>query len=518
MSLARKIVTSGYILIFILIGMIIYSYYYEWVRLEELEEQNRETNKLQEDINDFNMILSEFSLAGEGFLNWDDVDKAQYQEQHIKIDSILCHFNEMYPNEHIDSVRQLIDNKATGLLNLADAIVRQKRANDRITKEIPIIAQTSIQEQIKKPKRKGFLGIFGKKEDLSPTATSTMLQTLNCNTISQYANHNRHLSELTDSIVERNKILNTQLNKIIRQLEDKARNNLRCRENEISIMRERSYRQMGGLTVLLIVLLLLSYIVILWDFRQKERSRHKLEESIRQNNFLLEMRKKIILTISHDIRGPLNIIGGSAELALDTREKKKRDNYLKNVQILCSHVLHLLNNLLDMYRLNEAKETPNNIPFRLGDLMKRISTAASHIINNKGLVFEAEFKNMNVTVLGDEDRIEQIADNLLSNAVKFTHIGKVALIVTYSNGNLDMIVRDTGIGMSENTIKRIFRPFERADNLENIEGFGLGLTITKGLVALLGGTISVSSKEGVGTEFQVTLPLELTDGLSLIHI
>lgn len=224
------------------------------------------------------------------------------------------------------------------------------------------------------------------------------------------------------------------------------------------------------------------------------------------------MRKKIILTISHDIRGPLNIIGGSAELALDTREKKKRDNYLKNVQILCSHVLHLLNNLLDMYRLNEAKETPNNIPFRLGDLMKRISTGASHIINNKGLVFEAEFKNMNVTVLGDEDRIEQIADNLLSNAVKFTHIGKVALIVTYSNGNLDMIVRDTGIGMSENTIKRIFRPFERADNLENIEGFGLGLTITKGLVALLGGTISVSSKEGVGTEFQVTLPLELTDG------
>ena len=77
-------------------------------------------------------------------------------------------------------------------------------------------------------------------------------------------------------------------------------------------MRERSYRQMGGLTVLLIVLLLLSYIVILWDFRQKERTRHKLEESIRQNNLLLEMRKKIILTISHDIRGPLNIIGGSA--------------------------------------------------------------------------------------------------------------------------------------------------------------------------------------------------------------
>ena len=165
MSLARKIVTSGYILIFILIGMIIYSYYYEWVRLEELEEQNRETNKLQEDINDFNMILSEFSLAGEGFLNWDDVDKEQYQKQHIKIDSILFHFNEMYPNEHIDSVRQLIDDKAKGLLNLADVIFKQKRTNDKITKEIPIIARTSSQEQIRKPKRKGFLGFFGEKKN-----------------------------------------------------------------------------------------------------------------------------------------------------------------------------------------------------------------------------------------------------------------------------------------------------------------------------------------------------------------
>lgn len=280
---------------------------------------------------------------------------------------------------------------------------------------------------------------------------------------------------------------------------------------DISLMREQSYRQMGGLTILLIALLILSYIVILRDIRQKEHGRNRLEESIRQNNLLLEMRKKIILTISHDIRGPLNIIGGSAELALDTRDKKKRDNYLKNVRILCSHVLHLLNNLLDMYRLNEAKETPNNVPFKLVDLINRISTGASHIINNKGLLFESNLRNIDVTVLGDEDRIEQIADNLLSNAVKFTHTGKVEFNVIYNDGNLDMIVRDTGIGMSEETVKRIFRPFERADNIENIEGFGLGLTITKGLVALLGGTINVSSKEGAGTEFQVTLPLELTD-------
>lgn len=99
------------------------------------------------------------------------------------------------------------------------------------------------------------------------------------------------------------------------------------------------------------------------------------------------MRKNIILTISHDIRAPLNVISGSAELAVDTREKKRRNTHLNNIRIVCRHVVHLLNNLLDVYRLNEAKETRNDVPFNLNALLERIAFGFSHVINNKGILF-----------------------------------------------------------------------------------------------------------------------------------
>lgn len=505
------LITIGYILIFFCIGSIGYAYYHEWLKLEIIEQHNRETNYLQEAINDFNMALSDFSLAGEGFLNWNEYDKINYCNKYKEIDSVLIQFNNIYTNEHIDSVRQLLAYKCDAVVSIANIIGSQRKVNDEIAKEIPQITQESKQTQPNKAKRKGFLGLFGKKEVPQATITTIKLQNLYRNAISQSTKNRNQLYVLTDSLVKRNHQLNLQLNTIMRQLDKTARMNIRYREDNISVMREQSYQQIGGLTLLLIILLVLSYIIILRDVRQRERSKNKLEESIRQNHQLLDMRKKIILTVSHDIRGPLNIIGGSAALALDTSDKEKRDNYLKNINTICIHVIHLLNNLLDVYRLNEAKEKPNNIPFKLEDLMHRISTGTGHIIKNKGLLFTSEFVNTNVVVLGDEDRIEQITDNLLSNAVKFTHFGKVELYAEYCNGKLKIVVRDTGIGMSEDTIQRIYQPFERADNIENIDGFGLGLTITKGLVALLGGTIQVLSKEGVGTEFCVILPLPLTD-------
>ena len=230
------------------------------------------------------------------------------------------------------------------------------------------------------------------------------------------------------------------------------------------------------------------------------------------------MRKKIILTISHDIRGPLNVISGSAELAIDTRDKRKRDGYLNNARYLCRHVVHLLNNLLDVYRLNEAKETPNNVPFRLNVLFDRIAIGAAQIINDKGLLFKHDYRNIDVTVTGDEDRIEQIADNLLSNAVKFTQSGSVGIAASYDGDRLVMDISDTGIGMSEETVDRIFRPFERADNVEHIEGFGLGLSITKGLITMLGGTIDVISNVGKGTTFHIAIPLELTGNIETADI
>ena len=196
---------------------------------------------------------------------------------------------------------------------------------------------------------------------------------------------------------------------------------------------------------------------------------------------------------------------------MDTREKKRRNIHLNNIRRVCKHVVHLLNNLLDVYRLNEAKEIRNDVPFDLHELLERTAAGFSHIINNKGILFNCDFKDTEVKLYGDADRIEQIIDNLLTNAVKFTETGTINFNVHYLNGLLVMEIVDTGVGMSEETLSRIFRPFERQTSATNADGFGLGLPITQGLVNLLDGTIEVTSLINCGSTFRVTLPMPETD-------
>lgn len=322
----------------------------------------------------------------------------------------------------------------------------------------------------------------------------------------------RDIEAYTDSLRLHNKELNVKLRMLITSLDEQTLIAFQNKEERLKASYEHSSLVITGLIAFSIILLFVLYLIIQRDIKIKARNRKRLEETIEQNNALLEMRKNIILTISHDIRAPLNIISGSAELATDTREKKRRNNHLDNIRIVCKHVVHLLNNLLDVYRLNEAKEIRNDVPFSLKDLLERTVFGFSHVINNKGVLFCHDFKDTDVKLYGDVDRIaEQIIDNLLSNAVKFTEVGTISFNACYHEGELLLEVKDTGIGMSAETLSRIFRPFERLSSLANVQGFGLGLPITKGLVNLLGGTINVTSSIDQGSTFCVTLPMKIMD-------
>lgn len=343
-------------------------------------------------------------------------------------------------------------------------------------------------------------------------SVTTGQNTLNKELISLKNERQRDIEAYTDSLRLHNKELNVKLRMLITSLDEQTLIAFQNKEERLKASYEHSSLVITGLIAFSIILLFVLYLIIQRDIKIKARNRKRLEETIEQNNALLEMRKNIILTISHDIRAPLNIISGSAELATDTREKKRRNNHLDNIRIVCKHVVHLLNNLLDVYRLNEAKEIRNDVPFSLKDLLERTVFGFSHVINNKGVLFCHDFKDTDVKLYGDVDRIaEQIIDNLLSNAVKFTEVGTISFNACYHEGELLLEVKDTGIGMSAETLSRIFRPFERLSSLANVQGFGLGLPITKGLVNLLGGTINVTSSIDQGSTFCVTLPMKIMD-------
>ena len=496
-----------------IIGSMVAIVLHERNRVRKIEDESITIFQTQNDINTAHRYVTALVTYGESVLVWDNEDTLAYRKRRVQTDSMLqvlrVQCEDFIRPAQIDSLRILLSAKEAHLFQIMEASRKQRQTDSLLLNQKPTTTTQTTTRTVTR-KKKGIAGLFGGKETVQLPVT-TRQTSLDQKLISQINRQQRDIDTYTDSLRLCNKELNRKLRMLITSLDEQTWIAFRNKEARLKASYERSTVIITGLIVFSIILLVILYLVIQRDIKVKARNRKHLEETIEQNIALLEMRKNIILTISHDIRAPLNVISGSAELAVDTREKKRRNTHLNNIRIVCRHVVHLLNNLLDVYRLNEAKETRNDVPFNLNALLERIAFGFSHVVNNKGILFSHDFTDTDVKLYGDVDRIEQILDNLLSNAVKFTETGTISLNARYGEGKLQLEVKDTGIGMSEDALARIFRPFERLGSVRNTEGFGLGLPITKGLVNLLGGTIDVTSGIDRGSTFRVTLPLKTTD-------
>lgn len=504
----------GYIILIAVIGSMAAIMFHERIRVHRIEKEISDIREANRTIIAAHRFITVLATLGESAITWDKEDYYRYQKHRLRADSLLQILQQNYerfvPTMQIDTLRILLANKETHLYKFMGLFQQQ---DSLLLKHLPTITQQARNFHTITRKKKGIAGFFGAKETVQIPISSKTVHSLNEQLISMEEERQQTINAYTDSLRIQNRKLNRKLSMLIKNLDEQTQAKFQDKELHINESYERSILIVTLLIISAIIFLIISYLIIQWDIRQKEKTRKRLEETIKQNASLLDMRKNIILTISHDIRAPLNVIGGSAELAMDTRDKKQRNNHLNNIRIVCKHITHLLNNLLDVYRLNEAKETRNDVPFSLNDLLERTVSGFTHIVNNKGILFNHRFDNTDVKLLGDMDRIGQIIDNLLTNAVKFTESGTISFNVRYDDGRLSLEVKDTGIGMNEIMLSRIFRPFERLASEANTDGFGLGLPITKGLVDLLGGTITVASESGSGSTFCVTLPLPTTEEL-----
>ena len=515
----RKLISCGYILIFILIGMIIYCYQYEWKKLEILEKENRTTDELRRHVNELNFRLTGFSLLGETILEWEDKDIANYHLQRMALDSMLYYFTSIYPSERIDSVSYLLEDKEKQMRRIVQILDEQKNFKEKIARQVPEIVYKSTQEQPKKPKRKGFLGIFGKKEEAKPTVTTTMLHSLNRNMIAEQQAQSRRLSEHADSLAARNAELNRQLQSLIRQIDGKIQADLQKREDEIATMREKSFIQIGGLTGFVLLLLIISYIIIHRNTNRIKRYKREttnlikqLQQAVEKNEALINSRKKAVHTITHELRTPLTAIIGYTALMEKGNDADKKEQYVRNIRQSSDRMREMLNTLLSFFRLGNGKEQPNFSPCRISAITHILETEFMPIAMNKGLALIIT-NQTDTIVQTDKERILQIGNNLLSNAIKFTENGGVSLTTDYDNGVLKLIVEDTGTGMTEEEQQRVFGAFERLSNAAAKDGFGLGLSIVQRIVSMLGGTIQLESEKGRGSRFKVGIPMQTTGEL-----
>lgn len=285
-----------------------------------------------------------------------------------------------------------------------------------------------------------------------------------------------------------------------RMLQDKTR-------TEADYRRQAAWQM--GIFTLFTTLAALGLFVWVWrDMSRVNRYRMELEEANQCAEDLMKRREQLLLTISHDIKAPVNTILGYLSLMKPraTRPEARRD--LDAIDSSAHHLLNLVTALLDYHKLEAGGLSVDMQPTRLNELIDYIGAAFQPIAQQKGLrlIVNSQIP-VGTLVSTDAFRLRQITENLLSNAIKYTQKGEVKLTAQWTETDgLNLAIRDTGCGLSRYDCERIFQPFTRVKGSEGQEGTGLGLSITLKLAALLGGKMDVKSQVGFGSTFTLVIP------------
>ena len=321
-------------------------------------------------------------------------------------------------------------------------------------------------------------------------------------------------------ILESDKTITLQLKEILSVIENEELIQSFTKVFEQQTHNEDITRYIVALGVLSFFTILFFGINILRDLTKSQHYRQSLEAAKNETELVLKSKEQLMLSLTHDLKSPLNAISGFTSLIAKQRVNPTVDRYIKNIDQSSKHIMKLVNSLLDLARLQQGKLKMNPVPFNLRLLIDEItenySPGATHknvaLILENGIAYHQNYS-------GDPVRITQIYVNLLSNAIKFTDIGSIKIMGnnTVINDNVDEItldIIDTGMGIDKEELPFVFDEFSRgrADNA-SYEGTGLGLNITRRLIDLLKGEIEVSSSPGKGSHFKVSFPLEKTDEL-----
>ena len=486
------------------------------------------------------------------------------------------HFNRTLNKAHsnMDSLRVLITDSVQLLkIDTIDMLLRQKRLNTRrlletwketntehlytiniekvIAEQDTFIEQKEIKEHVvvkqdtilsqKKPR--GFFrrladAFSPSREDTSiivnttrQIVTDTLVNVFNpADTIASVLKNlqdsvagQRKL--LADQLLERaanlrynNSIVTRKINQILRDIEEEEVNaSLERMQNKQKILRETSLL-IAGIAIVSVIIVIIFIFMITRDISKSKYYRMQLEKAKQYAEDLLHSREKMMLTISHDIRAPLSSIIGYIDLLLRRHPDERQQYYLDNMSGSASHILSLVNDLLDFHRLESGKMEIQRVAFSVSALFNEIFTSFRPIAESKDLTFVLNLKEEGTEKLyiGDPIRIRQIVGNLLSNALKFTREGRVVMVVSINaladnSALLNVLVSDSGPGIPPEEQERIFGEFTRLSATEKAEGFGLGLSITRKMTVLMGGNLSLKSVVGQGCDFTIELPLTVAD-------
>ena len=263
-----------------------------------------------------------------------------------------------------------------------------------------------------------------------------------------------------------------------------------------------------GLLAILSAAILVVYI--LRDIKRERRDRQRIIEAKAETERIMQQRERLLLTITHDIKAPAASIAGFIDLLSEYVDQPKAVGYLQNISGSAKHLLQLVSALLDYHKLESGKAERHEVSFAPAVLISECVAQMQPLAMEKKLKLATDVQvTESMLCRSDAFRIKQIVNNLVGNAIKYTDKGEVRVGVSIANRQLSISVKDTGCGMTPDELQTVFNAFTRLPGAQGKEGVGLGLTITREIVTLLGGEINVQSAKGKGSTFTVSLPVKI---------
>jgi len=540
LPLKLKIIT-GYVVLVLLFLVLLAFIYRENLQLSVIDKRAEKALAQREQAETITLQILDIAQLSEQMIAWNEKDIVVYTEKLNQIKVLLQELQKQIfdksQRNRITSILALLSAKNAYTLAIVKDLKKFQTTHELLNRRIPTIIQQTkqdrlhIAEQIKDNYGKnekmssGFLGLFRNKKKIheqaemgyetilqkNHTRSDTLLRSLTNEMQLTRDKQNKQLSTHMDSLNKKSAYLNNEINRLITEFNIVEQAQMKEKTEAYLLGQEKALQLVSCMGIGAMLLAIVLYLILRQDLKKRYHYRILLENLNHNNEELLRARKSMMLTVSHDLRAPLTAIRGCTELLIDERYKEKRTQLCETILQSSDSMTILLNTLLNFYRLDTGKEQPNCAPFRIKSLTDTLTAEFNTIAHKVGLIFSTKCIGGDTVVMGDRDRLIQITGNLLSNAIKFTSSGEVQLRLCYQEGILTIEVSDTGTGMTPEQIGLIFKPFERLENAETKEGFGLGLAIAQGLTALLNGKIEVKSEIGKGSTFSVLIPLSIAE-------
>jgi signal transduction histidine kinase/CheY-like chemotaxis protein len=543
-SIPLKIIIS-YLALFLLIAIVGWILYSENIVLSKTEVKiNTEKTKILKIGNLLSNLYKTESIARQTIQSNNDVDLKNYTSQtaaiNTEIDSLKILVNSPYQIVLLDSVKYLLSKKIKtikelkAIRNKANDEVSVKNAINNLTKMQLSLSKLRIEDLVENP---AAMGSYQRKvlekyvaylnQNIPDDSTNTLTnkasdsiilasKTLLNNVKNQTEKRKREASKEEYKLLQNEISISEQLRKMLNIIEREIILNSTKSdfEKESSLKKTNSIVTTAAIMALLLAIFF--SILILSDFSKTQSYKNQLEVANTKTQSLLKNREQLIATVSHDLKTPLSTILGYTELLGQSELNKKQSYFAENIKLSSTYISKLVQDLLDLTQIEAGKLSIENIPFSVNRITDEVAKSVQSVYQQKpiDLILEMDEK-LDQHCKSDPFRLRQVLSNIIENAYKFTESGtiKISTKIISKPQSISITIEDSGIGIEVDKQQLVFEEFTQADDAieKKYGGSGLGLTISKKIIEILGGTLSLQSVLGKGSVFDIQIPLEFSN-------